>query len=354
MHVCFSIFVAIMLTKPLISKEVTIRDVADAAGVSTSLVSFVLNAKRGPDGKYLCRASQATAERIVETAKQLGYHSNKAAASLRSGFNRTIGVIVSDISNSCFGDICRKIETLSSEAGYLSIFGSTDDKKEKFRQLVEKFLYFGVDGIIMAPCPGVEDSIRKVMECGIPVVLIDRDIKGLDGVGTVCLDNELAGRLATRMLLRQGYRRVALLRYETLINTIPDRELGYTLEMKEHGLEQYVSTLMVARESMARDIVSVIIQAKDRGVEAMIFPSNTITASGVSAINKLGYSVPEDIAVVGFDQGVYSGIFNPHIPFIDQPTNLIAEYSFNMLLGAITGTGTMSRTVVEPLVFVNK
>lgn len=100
----------------LISNTVTIRDVAEAAGVSISLVSFVLNAKKGPNGEYLCSASKETAERIVDTAKRLGYKKNMAASSLRSGFSNTLGIVVADISNSFFGEVCRHIENISARA----------------------------------------------------------------------------------------------------------------------------------------------------------------------------------------------------------------------------------------------
>ena len=91
------------MKKRLISSGVTIADVAEAAGVSVSLVSFVLNAKRGPDGEYMCSASRATAEKIVETATRLGYHKNMAASALRTGYSKTLGIVVADISNSFSG-----------------------------------------------------------------------------------------------------------------------------------------------------------------------------------------------------------------------------------------------------------
>lgn len=340
------------LSKPIISKEVTIRDVAEAAGVSISLVSFVLNAKRGANGEYLCSASQATAERIVETAARLGYHSNKAASALRSGHNNTIGVIVSDITNLCFSRICREVENLSSEAGYLTVFGSSDDNKKKFCQLVDRFLYFGVDGMIVAACPGSEPWIEKVMERGIPVVLIDRDLPSLKdpAPGRVYMDNNLAGRIAARMLIKRGYRKITLVRYESDIVTLLDREAGFLHEMREKGLGNSASVSLVSKESMAKDILSVISLAKDSGAEALIFPSATITVSGIAAINRLGLSIPDDVAVAGFDLGDASGIFNPHIMFVNQPTNLIAEYSFKMLLSSMNGTAELGTRIVDPLI----
>ena len=336
-----------MSDRPIVSQEVTIRDVAEAAGVSISLVSFVLNARRGPGGEYLCSASQKTAERIVETAERLGYHRNKAASSLRTGRNDTIGVIVSDISNTCFGQICRKIEKLATELGYLTLFASTDDRKESFRQLVDKFLYSGVDGFIIAPCNGVEDSIAKILKRRLPVVLFDRDLPGMEGVGRVLLDNEKAGRCAVRLLKRQGCRHIGLVRYETDIPTLIAREAGCRLEAQQDGIP--FTSAILARETMRRDMVSVLHNAREEGVDAIIFPSNAITIDGISAINELGFDVPGDFAVVGFDQEDRSEIFTPGYSFVNQPTKLVAEYSFRMLSSAIRDNGALETRIINPL-----
>ena len=338
--------------RPLISKDVTIRDVAAEAGVSISLVSFVLNAQRGPNGEYLCCASQATAQRIVAAAEKLGYHKNAAASTLRSGRSNTIGVIVADITNTCFGAICRKVENLSVEAGYLTIVGSSDDRPERLSLLLDKFLHAGVDGIIVSPCSGAEAAIKKVLDRDIPIVLMDRDLPSLENVGRVMLDNVKSGQMAAGALIRRGYRKIELIRYESQISTLLEREVGYVREMKNHGLDEYIKIRVVARETMSRDILSVILAAHEEGAEAVILPSNTITISGVSAINALGYNVPDDLAVVGFDQSDRAGIFQSGIFFIDQPTDLVADYSFRMLVGAMEADKEMQSIILEPLLHI--
>ena len=338
--------------RSLISKDVTIRDVAAEAGVSISLVSFVLNAQRGPNGEYLCCASQATAQRIVAAAEKLGYHKNAAASTLRSGHSNTIGVIVADITNTCFGAIYRKIENLSMEAGYLTIVSSSDDRPERLSLLLDKFLHAGVDGIIVSPCSGAEAAIKKVMDRDIPIVLIDRDLPHLENVGRVMLDNLKSGRMATGALIKRGYRKIELIRYESLISTLLEREAGYVKEMQKHGLDEYIRVRVVSRETMSRDIVSVIMAAHEEGAEAVILPTNTITISGVSAIKTLGYKVPEDLAVVGFDQSDRAGIFQHGIFFVDQPTDLVAEYSFRMLLAAMESGKQTKSIILEPLLHI--
>lgn len=346
------LYLSIMSEKPIISPEVTIRDVAEAAGVSISLVSFVLNARRGPNGEYLCSASQETAKRVVEAAERLGYHRNKAASALRSGHSDTIGVIVADISNSCFALICRQIEKLATAAGYLTIIASSDDRKANFRQLVDKFLYSGVDGFIVAPCHGVEDSIAKILNRRLPVVLFDRDLPGVEGVGRVMLDNEKAGRRAVKILKDKGRSHLCILRYETDIPTLLAREKGCIDEAERSGLD--LSIKIVSRDTMHKDMVPVLRDAMEEGADALIFPSNTITVEGISAIHKLGLDIPSEVSVVGFDQEDRAEVMDPCFSFVNQPTKLVAEYSFRMLLSSMKGSSAPEEKIIDPLYTIGR
>ncbi len=334
--------------KKLFSDTVTMRDVAEAAGVSISLVSFVLNAKRGPNGEYLCSASQETAEKIVDIANRLGYRKNMAASSLRSGFSKTLGVIVADISNSFFSEICRHIENISAKEGYLSVFGSSDDNPEKMCQLINTFISSGVDGLIVAPCVNTEQRLAKIVKSSIPVVLIDRDLEGLNGVGRVMLDNIAAGRQATRHLINNGYKKIEMVRYQTEIPTILKRYEGYEQEMIENGLNRYIKDNIVNKETIYDGIHDYIEKARDRGVDALIFPSNILTVKGITVINNLGYKIPDDFAVVGFDQGDTAEIYNPKLSYVFQPTQHVAKHSFNMIHSMIKGEENSMNVTINP------
>lgn len=328
-----------MEKKPIMSSKVTIRDVAEAAGVSVSLVSFVLNAKRGPNGEYLCSASDETARRIAAVADKLGYHRNMAASTLRSGHSDTIGVIVADISNTFFGDICRKVENIASRNGILSLFGSTDDDPSKLEQLITKFISSGVDGLIIAPCSHSGDIISRLAG-NVPVVLIDRDLPQLKDVGRVMLDNEEAGRVAASHLMENGYKKIELVHYDTDIPTIVCRARGYSRAMEENGLEKYAKVNVISYSLIKEEMLDYVRDAHERGVEAIIFPSNIVTVNGIAAINKLGYGIPDDFAVVGFDQMRHADVFKPQLTYVYQPTDAVARYSFEMLRSMIMGEGT--------------
>ena len=157
-------------------RKTTIKDIADAAGVSVALVSFVMNNMSG--GKY--RVSAKTTKKILSIAEALDYQPNNAARSLRKGRSNTIGVILSDISNPFFSDIARCIEDKAYQYKYTVIFGSTDEDAGKLDNLIKVFINKGVDGLIIVPCEGSRQYIEKVLEANIPLVLLDRTIPDLE------------------------------------------------------------------------------------------------------------------------------------------------------------------------------
>ena len=174
------------------NRKVTIKDVAARAGVSVTLVSFVMsNQANGTAVKY--RVSDETARRILQIAAELNYQPNNAARALRNGRTRVIGVILSDISNKFFADIARCIEDRAFECGYSALFGSTDESAERLKNLIEVFLNKGVDGLILVPCEGSDQAIRAIEQRNVPLVLLDREVAGGGGA-----EQRRAGQYAGR------------------------------------------------------------------------------------------------------------------------------------------------------------
>ena len=138
--------------------KVTIKDLAKALGVSTTLVSFAMS-----DSPKKYRVSDEMIAKIRAKAKEMDYQPNNAARSLRSGKSNTIGVILSDISNRFFADIARCIEDQASQNGYTVLFGSTDEKPERLANLIKVFQNKGVEGLIIVPCEGAEALISELV-----------------------------------------------------------------------------------------------------------------------------------------------------------------------------------------------
>lgn len=329
-------------------KRVTIKDVAREAGVSIALVSFVMNRNnRLANGKEAYRVSEETVARILEIAERLDYHPNSAACSLRSGKTRTIGVVVSDIANRFFSDIVRYIENVAYESGYTVLFASTDEKADKLERMVSVLTNKGVDGLIIASCAGGEQTVRRVVETGMPVVLLDRDIEGIEA-SRVMLDNAGACRMGVRRLHDNGYRRIELVSYDMEVSTIREREAGYADAMRELGLEEFIGIHRTLYGKAGDSVTRIVADAYRRGVEAMIFPTNTLSLMALQAMNTLGLHLPDDMAVVCFDDNEVFDLYNPTVAHIGQSVEDLGVKSFELLRDMIEHNASPSRYIVEP------
>ena len=313
-------------------KKVTIRDVAREAGVSVTLVSFVMNAKMGKDGRLDCPVNPDTAERVLQVAKRLGYRRNNAAASLRSGRSHSIAVIVSDIANPFYAEICRNIENIAYKDGYTVIFASSEESPQKLSHLVETMVGYNVEGLIVAPCLGGEPALARALRIGIPTVLIDRDMPG-EEFGRVLIDNVDAGKMATKYLIHQGFGKIEMLTYKSGVTSLTDRETGYGLAMEEAGLKDEIRIHKIDYEAEAakKDAIDVFRDAARRGVEAFILPTKRIAMYGFNALNVLGLSMPKDFSFVCFDESDVYELNKPVVPHIIQPLSEIAFKSFELL-----------------------
>lgn len=317
-------------------KKVTIRDVAREAGVSVTLVSFVMNAKMGPDGRLDCPVNPDTAQRVLQVAKRLGYRRNNAAASLRSGRTHSIAVIVSDIANPFFAEICRNIENIAYKDGFTVIFASSEENPQKLAHLVETMVGYSVEGLIVAPCIGAEAALARAVNIGIPTVLIDRNMPGED-FGRVLVDNIDAGKVAAKYLIHQGFGKVEMITYKSGVNSLTDRETGYEMAMEEAGLKDEVRIHKIEYEAEAakKDVIEIFRDAAKRGVEAFILPTKRIAMYGFNALNVLGLNLPKDFSFVCFDESDVYELNKPVVPHVIQPLPEIASRSFALLQNMI-------------------
>src|SRR5579884_3507885 len=204
---------------------VSIKDVAEAAGVSTATVARVLS-----NGVHV---RPAVRERVMATVERLGYRPNLVARSLRSQQSTTIGLIVSDIRNPFFTSISRAVEDTAYEQGYSLMLCNTDENPEKETIYLNLMQDAGIAGIIFSP---TRQTIAKfnTVHLSFPAVIVDRSIPGGD-VDAVLLDNTDAGYRLTTHLIENGYRRIAALCGE-MSTTGREREAGYEKALREHGL----------------------------------------------------------------------------------------------------------------------
>ena len=316
-------------------QRVTVKDIAREAGVSTALVSFVMcNEYSG--GSY--RVSPETTKRILDVAKELDYHPNTAAKSLKSGRFNTIGVIISDISNPFFSEIARLIENGAYKRDYTVLFGSTDESSDKLCQLVDVFISKGVDGIIIVPCDGSDSYILQMESKKIPVVLIDRTIPGTR-FPSVTLDNAAAARIMTSTLIGKGYRHIEMVSYTMRTSNIKDRESGYASAMADAGLGEFTRINTVEYTSYMDQVENIMNEADERGVEAFVFATNNLATRGMLSIYRRSHGNVDagGIGIACFDKADIADVYPDGLVYATQPLSMFAGNALDILFGQIDG-----------------
>ena len=329
------------------------KDIAREAGVSTSLVSFVMcNAFSG--GNY--RVHPETAKKVLEIARRMNYHPNITAKSLKTGRTNTIGVILSDISNPFFAEIARIIENESSKQGYSVLFGSTDEDPRRLSQLVDVFRNKGVDGLVVVPCADSDIFVPSLKQSGVPVVFIDRTVEGT-GFSSVLLDNREASRRLTSSLVARGCCKIEMVSYSLGLSNMSDREGGYLDAMELSGLRDVAKIHRVDFHSYRDEMDGIIRGARERGVDGLLFATNMLAICGMARIYSMGLDIPGDFALACFDRNDAFDVYPSDVLYVRQPLDGFARESTRVLFSLIEGgsfSPEESSLVLEPEIVESK
>lgn len=314
------------------AKKASLKDIAGAVGVSTALVSYVLNNRERE-----ARVSPATAKKIRKAAKQMNYQPNQIAKSLKSGRSQAIGLIVADISNPFFGHLSRIIEDESEKAGYTVIFASSDEKAATSDKLIRTLINRQIDGFILSPAEGAEEQLKYLKESNIPFVLIDRYFKEIES-SYVVSDNYKATYDATTQLIKSGHKKVGFVRYKNKLQHTEDRFGGYAQAMKDNGRKDY--SKLVCRVNYNdhddfRNQFSQLLSGKSK-VDAVLFSTNTLSIMGLKLLLDLGIQIPNDVAVFCFDESESYDLFYCPVSYVRQPLSEIGKRAVEVLLGHIS------------------
>ena len=309
-------------------KKVSLKDIANRVGVSTALVSYVLNNQR--EG----RIRKEVAQKIRDTARQLNYRANLTARSLKTNKTFTIGLVVADISNPFFSTLARIIEDAADRDNYTVIFGSSDESPMKSAKLIETFLNRQVDGLIISPPENSEQQVESLIREDIPFVLIDRYFPGLK-TNYVAIDNHKAAYEAVQHFIERGRKRIAMITYKTSIFTISDRARGYQTALDEQGISFDKSLVKkLSGDDLGNSVKNAIdeLLQEPGGIDALLFGSNTLAVAGLKYLNSLAIKIPHELAIISFDETEAFDLFYAPLTFIKQPLQEIGEIATRILL----------------------
>ncbi len=315
-------------------KKTSLNDIALHLGVSKTLVSFVLNGK----GKEF-RISEEICKKVLAVSKELNYQPNRIAQGLRTGKTNTIGLIIADIANPFFGLLGREIEQEAAKFGYRVIFCSSDENPEKSRQQIEMLQQSQVDGYIISPPKDSEDQIRALALGNVPLVLIDRFFPEIE-CNQITVDNFDAAYRATNHLLRMGRKRIANITVNLDLINMNQRTEGYKQALRDSGIrveESLIKELPFSHENkeVAKAVKDLVTKNSQNKVDAILFSTSKLGINGIESISALGLKIPDDIAIVSFDNPDAYKICVSPVTVVNQPLKEIGKTAVQILLGEI-------------------
>jgi len=329
-----------------------LKDVAQHVGVSTALVSYVLNNKEKKG-----RVGAEVASRIRKAADELNYKPNLIAKSLKSGRTNTIGLIVADISNPFFSNIARIIEDEAKRHGYIVIFGSSDESAQKSDDLIEVFLNRQVDAFIIAPAANTEKQIKRLKEMNMPFVLIDRyflDIK----TDTVRINNFEAACQAVEHLIAVGRKKIAMVSYDLKLPHLEQRKNGYKEALKKSKLAIKDSFFIEASyQHISADVASGLhkLLFPKPSIDAVFFATNSLAIEGLKKLNEFRIKVPDQVAIISFDETDAFDFFYAPISYVSQSVSDIGKEAVKLVVSRINDhTKTFIDIVVETKIVIRE
>lgn len=309
------------------SGAVTVRDVATMAGVSLSTVSNVLNR---PD-----RVASATRARVTDAIEHLGYIRNDAARALRLGESRAVGLVISESTSPFYAEIIRSADAVLSAHGYSSLVGSAYHDVAAAERLVRLFEEQRVEGLLLNPFATAQPAFRTAMRRGVPTVYVDADAPS-PAHCSVTADHLAGGRMAVQHLAALGRGRIALVRGPVHLTQIARRMDGARAACEELGIayeEVVASTYFVRGGVNAGEVIASRPAAKRPDA---IFAANDILAMGIiTSLAERGIRVPDDIAVIGYDDTDFALAARVPLTTLRQPATEIGARAAALLLEEI-------------------
>lgn len=305
---------------------ISVRDVAQLAGVSVGTVSNVLNQP--------AKVSRATVERVQGAIDKLGFVRNDAARQLRAGRSRSVGLVVLDVANPFFTDLARGAENAAAEEGLAILLGNSDENGDRERAYVDLFEEQRVHGLLISPLGEVGPELEQLRRRGTPVVLVDRDGSGR-GFSSVSMDDRAGGELACRHLLDLGRRRIAFVGGSESIRQVSDRLSGArraVASVANAQLDVYSGETLTVLEGRA--IGERIAALPEEVRPDAIFAANDLLALGIIQALVMGgrLRVPEDIALIGYDDIAFAQSAVIPLSSVRQPSERIGRTAVELLL----------------------
>jgi LacI family transcriptional regulator/LacI family repressor for deo operon, udp, cdd, tsx, nupC, and nupG len=307
------------------NKIANLKEVARKAKVSIATVSRALN--------HPNKVEKSTLQRINKIVKEVNYKPNRVAQRLRikEGHKKIIGLLVPDIQNPFYVDVVRGVEDYAYLRNCALLVSNFAQSKEKEKLYLEIMKSESVDGLIVAPFDENDEDVKALINEGMPIVCVDRGLSNIS-VDVIVVDNEKGAYDAVSLLIKKGHKRIAYIGGLPQIPTTHQRKNGYikALENKNITIDKNLIRLGNSKQESGKDITKKLLKLKYPPT-AIFTGNNLITLGALETIHAMNLRIPEDIAIVGFDDMPWAISLNPPLTAVKQPGYDIGKQAAGLL-----------------------
>ena len=319
--------------------RVTLKSIAKEAGVSITCTSNILNNKTR---EY----TDATINKVKEIAKRQNYIPNTIARSMKTNSTMSLGLILPDITNPYYPELAKAIEATAYEYGYNIIYINTNYDVEKEKQAFKLLYERMVTGIVYVPSFVSTNKEVEILSSSIPIVMVDRSYE-MKGISAYVSSNDYKGAYeATRYLLDNGKRKILFISGEKRSDQTSERILGYAAALKENNIEYNEKFIIEGDYSAELGYEATNKFIQEESFDAIFAASDIIAIGALKALNENNIRVPEDVALMGYDNIYFSQYCNPPLTTVEQPKYKMGVQAVKMLIDIINKKSISNKNVI--------
>jgi len=315
-----------------VQKAPTIRDVARAAGVSAAVVSRVLNEGTGS-------VASSTRAKVVQAIDELAYRPRAAARELSNGSRSSpIGLVLTDVMNPFFAKLADRIVWEARARGVQVVLMTTQEDPHVEGQVLDTLMNHMVGGVIATPTGGNKDKWARLQKAGVNLVFVDRTITELPGTDLVSIHNVLSASTTAEYLIGLGHERIGLVSGPLSTSTGRARVMGYRQALTKAGLawDPRLVRDIPFRGAAGGDAVSSLLALEDAPT-ALVVANTAQVHHALLRLTQMGINIPHELSVIIFDDNPWAEIVTPSLSAIQQPIEMLALHSVELLLDRMRG-----------------
>jgi LacI family transcriptional regulator len=317
----------------------TVEDIARAAGVSVATVSRVLNSSP--------KVAQTTRRRVLRILDELGYAPNNLARNLRARALRVFGLVIPDIRNPVYTSLHRGVEDVARAAGFFVLLANTDEAPQREAEYLRMLLAERVAGVILVPTATTQlEAVESLLRARIPVVALDRPLLGAD-VDTVQPDRAQGVWLAIEHLHAHGHRAIGLVNGPAEMASAGQRADAFHAVLRARGLEDGSARQAHGdfREEGGYQAARTLLDSSNRPT-ALLVANNLMALGAIRAAAELGVRIPEDLALIAFDETEWAPFVAPPLTTVAHPVHELGRTAAELLERRLAEPGRTRVTVL--------